>query len=73
MKLYKPGTRVEVVSMNDEYSPLPPGTQGTVVDSHEVNLGPGPDRRFVQVLVDWDNGRNLMPCIPPDVIREVTR
>ena len=29
-KKYPPGTRIELISMKDPYSPVPPGTRGTV-------------------------------------------
>ena len=34
-KLYPPGTRIELLSMSDSYTPVPSGTRGTVkfVDS----------------------------------------
>ncbi len=66
----KVGDRVECVSMNDPYDPIPAGTRGTVTDVSEVNFGAGD--RFTQVCVNWDNGRTLMPVIPPDVIRVVS-
>lgn len=34
-KIYPPGTRIELISMDDPYAPVPPGTRGTIkfVDS----------------------------------------
>ena len=29
-EMYPPGTRMELISMDDPYSPVPPGTRGTV-------------------------------------------
>ena len=48
-KLYPPGTRIELISMNDPYAPVTSGTRGTVkfVDS----LG--------TIFPEWDNGRTL--------------
>jgi len=47
-RTYKPGTRIELISMEDAFS-VPPGTQGTVdyVD----------DAGNIHML--WDNGRAL--------------
>lgn len=42
------GTRVEVISMPDEPSPLPVGTLGTVTGGNAA-----------QVYVEWDGGSNL--------------
>lgn len=58
--------RVEVVRLDDPYDPIAPGTQGTVDYVNEVSLG---DEHFIQVGVQWDNGRRLMACVPPDRLR----
>ena len=29
-EMYPPGTRLELISMDDPYAPVPPGTRGTV-------------------------------------------
>ena len=46
---YPPGTRLELVQMNDDPQPVPPGTQGTVVDVDGIG----------QLVMKWDNGRTL--------------
>ena len=48
-KLYPPGTRIELISMKDPYSPVPACTRGTVkfVDSMGT------------IFPEWDNGRSL--------------
>ena len=59
---YPPGTRVELPSgMDDEYSPIPAGTQGTVVGVDDM-LG---------LMVDWDNSSRLNAIIGHDDIRIV--
>ena len=45
---YPPGTRVELVRMDDEQTP-PIGTQGTVTGMDDTG----------SLLVDWDNGSSL--------------
>ena len=56
---YPPGTRVELPNgMDDEYSPIPAGTRGTVVGVDDM-LG---------LMVDWDNGSSLNVIIGHDNI-----
>lgn len=52
---YPPGTRIELTCMNDPYSPVPPGTIGSV--SHVDDGG--------TLHMKWDNGRTL--GVIPDV------
>ena len=60
-KQYPKGTRVELISMNDPYSTLKPGNQGTVdfVDDTAT------------VFVLWDNGSTLGVVYGEDVIRQL--
>ena len=46
---YPPGTRIRLIEMNDPYSPVSPGTEGTVnfIDDQ------------CQLHVDWDNGPTI--------------
>lgn len=46
---YPPGTRIELTSMNDPYSPVPAGTQGSV--DHVDDGG--------TLHMKWDNSRTL--------------
>jgi hypothetical protein len=46
---YPKGTRIELISMDDPYAPLEPGTKGTVV--HVDDMG--------TIHMQWDNGRTL--------------
>ena len=45
---YAPGTRVELMEMNDRQAP-PPGTKGTVVCVDDIGT----------IHVHWDNGSSL--------------
>ena len=46
---YKPGTRIRLISMGDPYSPVEPGTLGTVGLVDDAG----------QIHMRWDNGRTL--------------
>ncbi len=46
---YPPGTRVELVRMDDPLDPVPAGTRGTVVFVDDLG----------QIHMNWDNGRTL--------------
>lgn len=48
-KKYSPGTRVELVRMNDEYSRLKPGDKGTVTAVDDIGT----------IHVNWDCGSCL--------------
>ena len=60
----KAGDRIMLVQMSNDPDPILPGAQGTVRD---VNTFTG----WIQVWVDWDNGRKLALCIPPDSARVI--
>ena len=62
-KLYPPGTRIELISMNDPYSPVSTGTRGTVkfVDSMGT------------IFPEWDNGRTLGVVPGEDSFRKLTQ
>lgn len=56
-KSYPPGTRLELIGMDDPFAPVPAGTRGTVrcVDDQS------------QIYVKWDNGSGL--ALIPDTDR----
>lgn len=62
-KMYPPGTRIELISMDDPYAPVPPGTRGTVkfVDSMGT------------IFPQWDNGRTLGLVPDEDSFRKLTQ
>ena len=59
---YPPGTRLELLHMDDPFQPVPDGTKGTV--------------KFVdddgQLHMTWDNGRTLAVNTEVDTIRKLT-
>lgn len=63
------GDRIRLVKMPQESFPLEEGALGTVTFVKPVNL---PGDTWTQVGVDWDNGRSLMLCVPPDVVEKVS-
>ena len=62
----KPGQRIELVAMPDDPNPIAAGSRGTVKRVRQVGL---PTNGFLQVDVDWDNGRAVMLSVPPDQFR----
>lgn len=61
-QLYPPGTRIELLEMNDPYAPIPPGTRGTVRFTDDMGT----------VFPDWDNGRTLGVVPGEDSFRRLT-
>jgi len=57
------GTRIRLLSMPDDPHPVPPGTMGIITGVRELGVG---RERWLQIDVDWDNGRQLMLASPPD-------
>ena len=55
----KQGDRIRLISMPQDPDPIPVGSLGTVVAVHD-------HRDWIQVEVDWDNGRKLMLSLPED-------
>lgn len=61
-KMYPPGTRLELISMDDPYSPVPPGTRGTVQYVDDAS----------QIGMNWDDGRTLSLIPGEDSFRKLT-
>ena len=61
-KQYPKGTRIELLSMNDPYDPVPAGTRGTV---DYVDDG-------TTIHMFWDNGRTLSIEPNQDSFRKLT-
>lgn len=58
---YPPGTRIELISMDDPYSPISAGTQGEVNFVDDIG----------QLHMKWDNGRTLAVIPGVDIFRVV--
>jgi hypothetical protein len=58
---YPPGCRVELVSMNDPYTTLKSGDQGTVSQVDDIGT----------VHVAWDNGSSLGAAYREDAIKRI--
>ena len=61
-EMYPPGTRLELISMDDPYAPVPPGTRGTVQYVDDIG----------QVGMAWDNDRSLSLVPGEDSFRRLT-
>lgn len=61
-RLYPPGTRIELLGMNDPYSPIPSGIRGTVLFVDDVGT----------IFPDWDNGCSLGVVPGEDSFRRLT-
>lgn len=59
---YPPGTRVELISMDNDPRPIVPGTRGTVRIVDDMGT----------VHVEWDNGRRLGLVPGEDSFRKLT-
>ena len=60
---YKPGTRVELIRMDDPYSKLKPGDKGTVSCVDDTGT----------VFVNWDCGSSLGAVYGVDEIRKIDK
>lgn len=61
-EMYSPGTRLELISMDDPYAPVPPGTRGTVKYVDDIG----------QIGMKWDNGQSLSLVPGEDSFRKLT-
>lgn len=59
-KEYSPGTRVELIRMEDIQAP-PKGTQGTVIGVDDIG----------SIMVSWDNGSSLSVVYGEDSCRKL--
>ena len=59
---YPPGTRVECISMNDPFAPVPSGTRGSVMFIDDI----------AQIHVNWDNGSSLALNRDEDSFRKLS-
>ena len=62
-QMYPPGTRIELICMNDPYSPVPSGSRGTVRAVDDMGT----------IFPDWDNGRSLGVVPSEDVFRKLSQ
>ena len=60
-EMYPKGTRIELIYMNDPYSPVPDGTKGTVELVDDMG----------QIHMKWDNGRTLAIVPQEDSFRKI--
>lgn len=60
---YPPGTRIELISMEDPFAPIPSGMRGTVKVVDDMG----------QLHMHWDNGRSLAVVPGEDSFRKLTQ
>lgn len=60
---YPPGTRLELISMDDPYAPVPPGARGTVQYVDDM----------AQIGMKWDSGSSLSLIPGEDSFRLLTQ
>jgi hypothetical protein len=60
-KQYPPGTRVELIRMDDPYATLKPGDQGTVSFVDDIGT----------IHIKWDCGSSLGAAYGMDIIRKL--
>ena len=61
-KMYPPGTRIQLIGMDDPYAPVSSGTRGTVTFVDDAGT----------VHMKWDNGRTLGVIPNVDDFRKLT-
>lgn len=59
----KIGDRIELIKMEDDPCPIPPGSKGTIITD------PVEFQDKWQITVDWDDDRFLSLVVPPDTFR----
>lgn len=60
MRLPEVGDRIRLIHMPEDHDPIRPGETGTVI---WVEDGLAESKL---IGMEWDNGRSLSLCIPPD-------
>lgn len=60
-EMYPKGTRLELISMEDPFAPIEPGTKGTVEFVDDMG----------QIHMKWDNGRTLALIPEEDSFRKI--
>lgn len=68
MELPQEGDRIELLVMPHDPAPQERGAQGTVRKVTELTFA-----KTTQICVDWDNGRTINLCCPPDRYRIINR
>jgi len=62
-EMYPKGTRIELICMEDPFSPVPPGTRGSVRAVDDMGT----------LHMNWDNGRTLGVVPGEDSFRKLTQ
>jgi hypothetical protein len=70
MIIPRPGDRIRLIAMPDDPNPIPVGSMGTVTFVRECGTGAS---IWLQIGVDWGNGRKLMLSVPPNEVEVIRR
>ena len=65
-----PGDTIEMINMEDDWSPIKPGTKGVVEDISTQRFSDGYEEHLD---VNWEDGRTLKVIIPGDEIKIVEK
>ena len=60
-EMYPKGTRIELISMDDPFAPIEPGTKGTVEFVDDMG----------HIHMKWDNGRTLTLVPSEDSFKKI--
>lgn len=61
-RLFPPGTRIQLIHMDDPYHPIPDGMRGTVQSADDAGT----------IFPLWDNNRTLGAVYGEDALRKLT-
>jgi hypothetical protein len=64
------GDRIRLLDMPNDPDPVPAGTEGVVKMVTDIGLR---QKKEIQLVVKWDNGRNLSCICPPDLVEIVSK
>jgi hypothetical protein len=64
------GDRIRLLDMPNDPDPVPAGTEGVVKMVTDIGFR---QKKEIQLVVKWDNGRSLSCICPPDLVEIVSK